>query len=177
MIVKAKTPKGLSWVGRLAVAGLSALLLPLAPSWGQKDDGDARKAEAPPAPGSSVTEAQYARAAAELFDTDMKLIDRAGGPGPARRISGRGTRPKPGPEKERLGGQGSCEEFKEKRSDVKPLIEQSNETRRRSRRPRTIARDDPVTRRSWSPGSSSRKLGKQQWTTSGRRSRTRSTSG
>src|SRR5262249_35087670 len=37
MIVKAKTPKGLSWTGRLAVAGLSALLLPLAPSWAQKD--------------------------------------------------------------------------------------------------------------------------------------------
>jgi beta-lactamase regulating signal transducer with metallopeptidase domain len=37
MIVRAKTPKGLSWAGRLAVAGLSALLLPLAPSWARKD--------------------------------------------------------------------------------------------------------------------------------------------
>ncbi|MGP0062889.1 MAG: M56 family metallopeptidase [Isosphaeraceae bacterium] len=37
MIVRAKTPKGLSLVGRLAVAGLAALLLPLAPSWAQKD--------------------------------------------------------------------------------------------------------------------------------------------
>jgi bla regulator protein blaR1 len=37
MIVRAKTPKGLSLVGRLAVVGLAALLLPLAPSWAQKD--------------------------------------------------------------------------------------------------------------------------------------------
>jgi len=38
MIVRAKTPKGLSWAGRLAVMGTAALLLPLAPSWAQKDD-------------------------------------------------------------------------------------------------------------------------------------------
>ena len=35
MIVRAKTPKGLSWTGRLAVLGIAALLLPLAPSWAQ----------------------------------------------------------------------------------------------------------------------------------------------
>jgi len=35
MIIRAKTPKGLSWAGRLAVLGLAALLLPLAPSWAQ----------------------------------------------------------------------------------------------------------------------------------------------
>jgi beta-lactamase regulating signal transducer with metallopeptidase domain len=40
MIVRAKTPKGLSWSGRLAVLGTAALLLPLAPSWGQKSDAD-----------------------------------------------------------------------------------------------------------------------------------------
>jgi len=38
MIVLAKTPKGLSWAGRLAVLGLAALLLPLAPSWAQNND-------------------------------------------------------------------------------------------------------------------------------------------
>ncbi|MFI5454480.1 MAG: M56 family metallopeptidase [Isosphaerales bacterium] len=38
MIVRAETPKGLSWAGRLAVMGTAALLLPLAPSWAQKDD-------------------------------------------------------------------------------------------------------------------------------------------
>jgi len=38
MIVRAKTPKGLSWAGRLAVMGMAALLLPLAPSWAQKDN-------------------------------------------------------------------------------------------------------------------------------------------
>ncbi len=75
MIVRAKTPKRLSWAGRLAVAGLSALLLPLAPSWGQKDDGDVKKAEAPLAPGRTVAEAHYARAADELFELDIKLID------------------------------------------------------------------------------------------------------
>ena len=38
MIMHAKTPKSLSWAGRLAVMGTAVLLLPLAPSWGQKDD-------------------------------------------------------------------------------------------------------------------------------------------
>ncbi len=33
MIVRASTPKGLSWIGRLAVMGMAALILPLAPSW------------------------------------------------------------------------------------------------------------------------------------------------
>ncbi len=33
MIVRAKTPKSLSWAGRIAVLGLATLLLPLAPSW------------------------------------------------------------------------------------------------------------------------------------------------
>ena len=40
MIVRAQTPKGLSWAGRLAVLGTATLLLPLAPSWGQKSDTD-----------------------------------------------------------------------------------------------------------------------------------------
>ena len=40
MIMRAQTPKGLSWAGRLAVLGTAALLLPLAPSWGQKSDAD-----------------------------------------------------------------------------------------------------------------------------------------
>lgn len=35
MIVRASTPKGLSWMGRLAVLGTAALILPLAPSWAQ----------------------------------------------------------------------------------------------------------------------------------------------
>ena len=38
MIVRAKTPKGLSWAGRIAVLGVAALLLPLAPSWAQKSE-------------------------------------------------------------------------------------------------------------------------------------------
>jgi len=33
MIMRASTPKGLSWIGRLAVMALGALILPLAPSW------------------------------------------------------------------------------------------------------------------------------------------------
>jgi bla regulator protein BlaR1 len=40
MIVRAQTPKGLSWAGRLAVLGAALFLLPLAPSWGQKNDAD-----------------------------------------------------------------------------------------------------------------------------------------
>ena len=38
MIVRAKTPKGLSWAGRITVLGMTALLLPLAPSWAQKSE-------------------------------------------------------------------------------------------------------------------------------------------
>jgi beta-lactamase regulating signal transducer with metallopeptidase domain len=37
MIVCAKTPKGLSWAGRIAVLGTAVLLLPLAPSWAEND--------------------------------------------------------------------------------------------------------------------------------------------
>src|SRR5208283_5196538 len=45
MIVQARTPKALSWAGRLGVLGLAALILPLAPTWAQKPgtpapDGD-----------------------------------------------------------------------------------------------------------------------------------------
>jgi beta-lactamase regulating signal transducer with metallopeptidase domain len=47
MIVRAKTPKGLSLVGRFAVVGLAALLLPLAPSWAQKDKTESPLAEDP----------------------------------------------------------------------------------------------------------------------------------
>ena len=38
MIVRAKTPKGLSWAGRIAVLGMAALVLPLAPSWGRNNE-------------------------------------------------------------------------------------------------------------------------------------------
>jgi beta-lactamase regulating signal transducer with metallopeptidase domain len=38
MIMRANTPKGLSWAGRLAVLGTAALLLPLAPSWAEKTE-------------------------------------------------------------------------------------------------------------------------------------------
>ena len=39
MIVQARTPKALSWAGRLGVLGLAALILPLAPTWAQKAEG------------------------------------------------------------------------------------------------------------------------------------------
>ena len=42
MIVRAQTPKGLSWAGRLAVLAVAVFLLPLAPSWGQKSDTTSR---------------------------------------------------------------------------------------------------------------------------------------
>jgi bla regulator protein BlaR1 len=38
MILHAKTPKGLSWAGRIAVLGMATLILPLAPSWAQNDE-------------------------------------------------------------------------------------------------------------------------------------------
>jgi beta-lactamase regulating signal transducer with metallopeptidase domain len=47
MILRSRTPKGLSWAGRLAVAGMAALILPLAPGWGQHDK---------PGPGSTPLE-------------------------------------------------------------------------------------------------------------------------
>jgi beta-lactamase regulating signal transducer with metallopeptidase domain len=40
MIVRAKTPQRLSLAGRLAIVALAALLLPLAPSWGQRDSSE-----------------------------------------------------------------------------------------------------------------------------------------
>src|SRR5262249_55151865 len=45
MIVRAKTPRDLSWPGRIAVLGLAALLLPLAPSWAQSDPSSPPAAE------------------------------------------------------------------------------------------------------------------------------------
>jgi beta-lactamase regulating signal transducer with metallopeptidase domain len=51
MIVRAQTPKGLSWTGRLAVLGTAAFLLPLAPGWAQKSD-----AEKPASEVNSVTD-------------------------------------------------------------------------------------------------------------------------
>lgn len=45
MILRAQTPKGLSWAGRLAVLGTAAFLLPLAPSWGQKSHPDQAQVE------------------------------------------------------------------------------------------------------------------------------------
>lgn len=44
MIVRAKTPKGLSWAGRIAVLGMAALILPLAPSWARNDESNATAA-------------------------------------------------------------------------------------------------------------------------------------
>ena len=55
MIMRAQTPKGLSWAGRLAVLGTAALLLPLAPSWGQKSDADNNTASVDRSADSSVS--------------------------------------------------------------------------------------------------------------------------
>jgi len=40
MIMRAKTPKGLSWAGCFTVLGTAALLLPLAPTWAQRTEPD-----------------------------------------------------------------------------------------------------------------------------------------
>ena len=55
MIMRAQTPKGLSWAGRLAVLGTAALLLPLAPSWGQKTEADSNTASVDRPADSSVS--------------------------------------------------------------------------------------------------------------------------
>src|SRR5438046_595907 len=53
---RGKTPKRRTWAARLAVMGLAALLLPLAPSWAQKDT-----TESPPAQPDRVTPASNAK--------------------------------------------------------------------------------------------------------------------
>jgi bla regulator protein BlaR1 len=64
MIVRARTPKGLSWAGRLAVLGLTALLLPLAPSWGQKSDAESKQDQG--------QKEDKSRATAERFEEHVK---------------------------------------------------------------------------------------------------------
>src|SRR5262249_19840938 len=51
MILRSKTPKGLSWAGRFALMAAAAVLLPLAPSWAQNDDSP----PPPIAPDQTVT--------------------------------------------------------------------------------------------------------------------------
>jgi bla regulator protein blaR1 len=63
MIVRARTPKALSWGGRLAVLGLTALLLPLAPSWGQKSDAGSQ---------DQGQREDKSRATAERFEEHVK---------------------------------------------------------------------------------------------------------
>ncbi|MHB1558801.1 MAG: M56 family metallopeptidase, partial [Isosphaeraceae bacterium] len=81
MIVKARTPRRLSWPGKLAVACVSALLLPLGPSWAQKASGDGDAAtpsiQEPPAtaPAGGDHERRRARDSRELLDTEMQLIE------------------------------------------------------------------------------------------------------
>jgi beta-lactamase regulating signal transducer with metallopeptidase domain len=74
MIVRAQTPKGLSWVGRLAVMAAAAFLLPLAPSWGQKSDADEPTAEL----NSAATYYEYNVPSAEIVqaaDQSSKLSE------------------------------------------------------------------------------------------------------
>jgi bla regulator protein blaR1 len=66
MIVRARTPKGLSWAGRLAVLGLTMLLLPLAPSWGQKSDAESKQDES--------RREEKSRATAERFEAHVKEL-------------------------------------------------------------------------------------------------------
>lgn len=76
MIVKARTPRRLTWAGRLAIACCSALLLPLAPSWAQKDDHEAKATDRPaPAAPDRDTQARYEALAAEAIWTEMQLTE------------------------------------------------------------------------------------------------------
>ncbi|MDR3635847.1 MAG: M56 family metallopeptidase [Isosphaeraceae bacterium] len=53
MIVRAQTPKALSWRGRLAVLALGATLLPLTPTWAQREE---TPKDPPPAPEATPRE-------------------------------------------------------------------------------------------------------------------------
>jgi BlaR1 peptidase M56 len=144
MIVKAKTPRRLSWAGRLAVAGLSALLLPLAPSWGQRDD-----------PASTDLNRQLRSAAAPLFEADipLRLIELQASVESAEMQLARAqelaaakgderTKQRAAQLEERIK-----EEFKED-PDVQRLIEQINEARDKLEKNQELARDhsDPAIR-------------------------------
>src|SRR5262249_6658492 len=81
MIVRARTPKGLSWAGRLAVVGLTALLLPLAPTWGQKSDekskqDEGRRADSRQDEGRKEENRreERTRAKAERFEEHLKRV-------------------------------------------------------------------------------------------------------
>ena len=56
MIVRARTPKDLSWPGRLAVLTLAIVLLPLAPTWAQRDSERNPDALPPGSPAPPRTE-------------------------------------------------------------------------------------------------------------------------
>ena len=72
MIVRAKTPKGLSLVGRLAVVGLAALLLPLAPTWARKDTPATPAAEPNP-PDRHANAALNASLKADLAELEKTI--------------------------------------------------------------------------------------------------------
>ena len=75
MIVRARTPKSLSWAGRIAVFGMAALFLPLTAGWAQKDTAasvDVNRATRVAQPKSSVE----ARIAQDL-ERDGELADLA----------------------------------------------------------------------------------------------------
>ncbi len=138
MIVKARTPRALSWPGKLAVACLSALLLPLAPGWAQRAIGDGAKQsiQEPPAaaPADGDHERWFARLAEELWDTDLKLLD--------ARVALETTRRSPieDQQREQLIG----EAFK-KDPDARDLLQQITEARKTLREAMRKARhaEDP----------------------------------
>ncbi len=82
MIVRAKTPRCLSWVGRLGMLGMAVLLLPLAPSWAQNDEStpavvDESKPSAGAAPGDRADQSVEDRIARDLDrDPELAIIAR-----------------------------------------------------------------------------------------------------
>ncbi|SIO65552.1 Signal transducer regulating beta-lactamase production, contains metallopeptidase domain [Singulisphaera sp. GP187] len=72
MIMQGKTPRDLGWTGLLTMLGLSALLLPLSPTWAQKaDDEDQAKSEA----GEDVQESKEGSERSELENLKRKLAE------------------------------------------------------------------------------------------------------
>jgi len=73
MIVRAKTPKGLSWAGRIAVLGMAALLLPLAPNWAR-----ANVVDQPPAEQQGITDISRSQHDLELAREQYRAAASAG---------------------------------------------------------------------------------------------------
>ncbi len=80
MIVQARTPRTLSWAGRLAVLGLAALILPLAPTWARQTDASRPEADRDAAPAKVKPESKILNYDGLLETIVLQDRDQAGKP-------------------------------------------------------------------------------------------------